>query len=286
MTSLRYKMMQGFLRATRFRFRMLRDAKINNPRYTTPRGNTAKRYTRTEFEGHAVWTVHPKSGPTERVYVHEHGGGYVYAITDVHWGPIAELAEQAGITIIMPEYPLPPVSTTDIHDWACRHYASVSQTYGAENVWLGGDSAGGNLALVIAQKLAGSEAAPRNPLVLWSPWVNLTPLESISKDDDYEALITPYGLEPAVSQYAPNWDRTNPLISPTFADLSTLPAMHIITGGRDILHPQIMEFSAKLKAAGKLAGEIIAHEYGHYWMFYPVPDRHKTLRQIADILRA
>ena len=81
-------------------------------------------------------------------------------------------------------------------------------------------------------------------------------------------------------------DRDDPLISPALADISKLPEVHIITGEQDILFPEISEFVGKAKAAGKLASLISEPEYGHYWMFYPVPDRHKTLKQIAAILGA
>ncbi len=286
MSSFRYKTVQFILRSTRYRNNMIKDPARGNPRHSLPKGKYKARFKRSKFDGQNIWTIHPTSGPTETVYVHQHGGGFVYGLQPAHWMSFTELCDHANMTIILPDYPLAPGSVaTEIHDWTDRHFRSVVETFGMDNIYLGGDSAGGNLALMLAQKAAERRMPITNPLILWSPWLDLTERrEPITKDDDYEALITPYGLEPIVTVFAGDMARTDPLISPALADISSLPKMHIITGAQDILHPEIMEFARKAKAEGKLRSLISEPEYGHYWMFYPVPDRHKTLRQIAALL--
>ena len=68
-------------------------------------------------------------------------------------------------------------------------------------------------------------------------------------------------------------------------ELSDLPPVHVLTGMKDLLFTDIEIFSQRLKDAGKLASYRAEPKYGHYWMFYPVPDRHKTLGDMADLLR-
>lgn len=286
MTSFRYKLMQFGLRATFYRNKMIKDAPKGNARHSTPKGKYKARFIRSEFDGRAVWTIHPQSGPTEQVYVHQHGGGFIYGLLPLHWMSFSELCDLAQMTIILPDYPLAPSHVAaEIHDWTDRHFMSLTQTHGIQNIWLGGDSAGGNLALVLAQKAKARGAPISNPLMLWSPWVDLTEPETpFTKEDDYEALITPFGLEPIVGVYAGDLSRDDPLISPALADMATLPEMHIITGEQDILYPAAKDFAARAKTAGKLKSLISEPDYGHYWMFYPVPDRHKTLREIAGLL--
>lgn len=287
-TSVSYTLIQGFFRLTRYRNRMLKDAVRGNQRNARPRGRQAKRWQRAEFDNRAVWLCHPRNGETDRVYVHEHGGGYVYGLQSVHFMSLRELADHAGVTVILPDYPLPPQACApEIMDWADRHFASVVECYGLENVALGGCSAGGNLALAALQMRRARGDANPETVILWSPWLDLTPFDTPpTKDEDYEALITPYGLEPAVGAYlgASDMDRADPLISPLFADLSTLPTLNIVTGQRDVLYPAISEFANKVMKAGKLGDYVAEPDYGHYWMFYPVKDRHKTLMQIAEML--
>ena len=287
-TSFRYKAMQGILRATRYRNIMPKDAARGNQRNMEPKGRLARRWERSEWDGRAVWTCHPEAGPAERVYVHQHGGGYVYGIQKLHYMSLSELADHAGVSVIMPDYPLPPdARAPEIMDWADRHFASVVESHGLSNVALGGCSAGGNLALAILQRRAARGEANPETVVLWSPWVDLTEAETPpTKADDYEALITPFGLEPAVGAYLGDsgLDRADPLVSPERMAFDGIPPLHIVTGEKDILFPSIERFAARARDAGKLGHYVTEPEYGHYWMFYPVPDRHPTLKRIAEWL--
>lgn len=287
-TTLRYKLLQGIFRATGYRNNMLKDVVKGEQRNTLPKGKQATRWERSEFEGRAVWTCHPKTGATDRAYVHQHGGGFVYGIAPIHYMSLSEIADHAGMTVIMPDYPLPPQTHAPaIIDWADRHFTAVVDHYGLDNVSLGGCSAGGNMTLALLQRRIKRGDGNPTIITLWSPWVDLTPADSPpTKESDTEALITPFGLEPAVNTYLGDskMDRADPLISPLFADLSDMPTLNIVTGEQDILYPSICEFADKAKAAGKLGQFITEPDYGHYWMFYPVPDRHRTLKQIAGML--
>ena len=288
-TSLRYKAVQGVLRATRYRNHMLKDAARGEQRNALPKGRSARRWTRAEFDGRAVWMCHPEGGETKGVYVHQHGGGYVYGIQPIHYMSLQEVCDHAGMTVIMPDYPLPPdAHAPEILDWADRHLASVMECYGLEDTRLGGCSAGGNLALAILQRRRDRGEGNPDTVILWSPWVDLTPADTPpTAADDYEALITPFGLEPAVSGYVGDsgMDRADPLVSPANMDFAGMPNLHIVTGERDILFPSIERFAARAREAGVLGHYLTEPDYGHYWMFYPVPDRHPTLRTIADWLR-
>lgn len=144
---------------------------------------------------------------------------------------------------------------------------------------LGGDSAGGNLALAMSQKtpVAG-------PLVLLSPWVDLVPEDMADDIPNAEILLDPVTLKAAGRYYVGETDPKDPLMSPVFADPNDLPEVAIFAGEKDLLFGQIMKFSDRMSAAGKLAKLAVYGEFGHYWMFYPVPDRESTLIEIAAIL--
>jgi acetyl esterase/lipase len=283
-----YKLLTAVFRATRYRDQMIKDAASGNQRNALPKGKMAKRWERSEFDGRAVWTCHPEAGPSDRVYIHEHGGGYVYGILPGHYMSLSELADHSGQTVILPDYPLPPqIHAPGIIDWADRHLTAVVENYGVGNVSIGGCSAGGNLALAVLQRRAERGDPHPAKTILWSPWVDLTEAETPpTKADDYEAVITPFGLEPAVENYLGDsgMDRASPIVSPMLADMTALPVMDIVTGAKDILNPSIVKFAEKAKAAGKLGHYITEPDYGHYWMFYPLKDRHHTLKQIAGWL--
>ena len=222
--SFAYKALESILRLTKTRNRMLKDAARGEQRNETPKGKLAKRWEPAEFDGRSVWICHPQGGETQRVYVHEHGGGYVYGLMRLHFTSLSELSDYAGMTVILPDYPLPPQARApEIMDWADRHFSSIVDCYGLENVSLGGCSAGANLALAILQKRVSRGDANPKTVALWSPWLKLTSAETPpNKADDYEAVITPFGLEPAVNAYIDN--QTTEVVYRDFCDISVAVA--------------------------------------------------------------
>ena len=101
---------------------------------------------------------------------------------------------------------------------------------------LAGDSAGGNLALVLTQAL--KEAGRRLPgkLVLCSPWTDMS-----CSGDSYEAhkeddpVLTRAYLEAVRQAYAPQGGWDQPELSPLFQDVSGFPPVLVQYGGHEIL---------------------------------------------------
>lgn len=288
MTSLRYKIVEGILRAVKYRDNMLKDIKSHNARHCKPPQKVAARYERQRFDGQDVWVCRPKANASTpaKAYVHIHGGGFVYGLQPMHYVSLCELSDASGAVVILPDYPLPPsASPKQIADWSLAQYLSITAQYGAENVTLGGCSAGANLALVVSQLLSHRGHTQPAAMQLWSPWIDLYTDRELSPAQNNEALITADALIPARAYYAQGRDLQDPLISPAFMDVDDLPPVHIITGQKDVLFTDIDIFAQRLKAAGKLTSYKVEPEFGHYWMFYPVPDRRPTLAYLAGLLK-
>ena len=74
---------------------------------STPPGNRVKnRWARSEFQGRDIWTCHPQTGPSDKVYIHHHGGAYAMGLMDLQYWTMTRLADMSGTTIILPDYPL------------------------------------------------------------------------------------------------------------------------------------------------------------------------------------
>jgi monoterpene epsilon-lactone hydrolase len=280
MTTLRYRLFEGLLKISGAGRTIEKGLKRGNiPSEKVPSG-LQSRWSETEFQGRAVFTCAPVGHDTGRVYVHQHGGGYVVGLIGLHFAMFTKLVDMAGVTVVLPDYPLPPEATADqIIDWGVAHYDTIIAEYGSEKVMLGGDSAGGNLALAISQK-----RAVETPLLLLSPWVDVLPTDLPDDIPNAEILLDPAILKVAGKRYAGSYDPQSPLISPIFAKPEDLPEVMIFTGEKDLLFKQISKFAAQMDAAGKLAKLATYGEFGHYWMFYPTPDRNSTLVELAAII--
>jgi acetyl esterase len=101
-------------------------------------------------------------GGPQPLLVYYHGGGFVIGDLDVYDQACRLLCRHAGVHVLSieyrkaPEHPFPaaPDDATTAFDWA---QANAAAEFGAdpERVAVGGDSAGGNLAAVVARE-AGS----------------------------------------------------------------------------------------------------------------------------------
>jgi acetyl esterase/lipase len=280
MTTLRYKLFETVLKLSGAGKTIEKGlARGHVPSEAVP-SKLSKRWERSEFQGRDIFTCRPVGKGNGRIYVHQHGGAYVLGLNSLHFSMFTKLADMAGVTIILPDYPLPPeASAPEIIDWATAHYASVVAEHGAETVRLGGDSAGGNLALAMGQKMP-----IESPLVLLSPWVDLDASDMPDDIPNLEILLDPITLKAAGHRYAGDLSPRDPLISPIFADPASLPEVIIFTGEKDLLFGHITKFADQMRAAGKLTKLAAFGEFGHYWMFYPVPDRDSTLIELAAII--
>ena len=253
------------------------------PPSDAPPRKVASRWVKTRFRDRDIWTCAPKANPTGRAYVHQHGGAYVLGLNGLQFSMMTELSDTTGAVIILPDYPLPPERfAEDIIDWAAAHFDAVVTEYGSENIMLGGDSAGANLALALCQTIPDIAT---DRLILISPWVDLDMANMDADTPNSELLLDPVSLRRAGHRYAGNRKPADPLISPINANLTKMPPMTIITGEMDLLHSDIAQFAALAKAAGVRRKYAVYGEYGHYWMFYPTPDRCDVMMVLADALK-
>ena len=217
------------------------------------------------------WHHGPNVHPTARV-VYFHGGGYVSGSPRTHRYFTATLAKLSGLPILSvdyrraPEDPFPAALDDAVAAirWARDHDAVGPSP--ATRLFVGGDSAGGGLALAAMLRLRElGEPLPDGALLL-SPWTDLTlsgpTVQQRRADDpmlDYDqgaAWADMYrGDEPADS----------PLVSPLFADLAGLPPLYVLVGGREILYDD----SVRLVARGRAAGVEVHLDYEpdmfHIW---------------------
>jgi len=272
MTTLKYKLFEAVLRVTNYRDVIFKDIKKDHIGSARPKGKYAARFEMTEFQGRKLWTVHPKSGPSDKRYIHFHGGAYVYRLLPNHFPTIAELADESGVTIVLPDYPIYPKTAEETHEWSQAYFESVVQERGIENTVMGGCSAGGNLALAVLQLRRAAGLDNPSETILWSPWVDMTMTRDATPHNPKEPLLSVKGIVAAADRFVIGRNAKDPLISPIFSDLKDLSSFHVFTGQQDLLFPQIEAFADKARAVGVLKTYKAEPEFGHYWMFYPTQD--------------
>ena len=187
---------------------------------------------------HGEWTYVNRAHMKKYIILYCHGGGYstgscVYARTLT-----TKLATSTSMDVLSfdyrlaPENPYPAATEDAMQVW--NHLMLLG--YGARDVILAGDSAGGNLALSLMLRLKQENRLLPRGAVLMSPWTDLTSSgkSHISKASIDPVLNADY-LQEMITNYAPGQDLTNPLISPLFGNFEGFPPVYIQVGSNEIL---------------------------------------------------
>ncbi len=110
--------------------------------------------------------------------------------------------------------------------------------YGAREVVVAGDSAGGNLALVLAMQLRTRGGGCPARLVLFSPWTDMTASgRSYETRRDIDPMITMDYIRAVRAVYAPGQELSSPLLSPLLGDFYRFPPALIQVGRTNTCFP-------------------------------------------------
>lgn len=185
----------------------------------------------------AEWSLAPGSDPG-RVLLYFHGGGYCSGSIRSHRSMVSETGRAARVRTLAlayrlaPEHPFP--AALDDAVAAVEHLLGMG--IAANRIAIGGDSAGGGLALATLLRLR--DAGRPLPACAWlvSPWVDLEMTgASIDTKDADDPLIHRAYLEELASAYCGSESPRNPLISPVHADLGGLPPTIVQVGSAETL---------------------------------------------------
>ena len=184
------------------------------------------------------WSTAPGSDPS-RVLLFFHGGGYCSGSIRSHRRMVTEAGRSAGIRTLAvgyrlaPEHPFPAAMEDALTAWRCLR----KQGLAARHIAVGGDSAGGGLALVLNTQLRDAKEELPGCAWLVSPWTDLTMSGStLTTKDDTDPIIHRAYLGELADAYVPTrMDRKDPRISPLYAELTGLPPMLIQVGSAETL---------------------------------------------------
>ncbi len=237
-----------------------------------------------ERPGHPfpVHELVPPGPPPSRTVLYLHGGGFIGDLDPFHWRFVAGLAHASGARFVVPAYPLTPTHTwRDSHPPLLRLFEQLA-VEAPQGVTLMGDSAGGGLALALAQQVARLPGPQPTKVVLVAPWVDLagtTPGTEEARSQD--PWLTLSKLRLYGSWWAGEDDVHRPEVSPLHGDLAGLPPLLVMCGTRDLLLPQVRELVRRATAAGTSVTYVEAPGLLHVYPVLPVPEAGPARREIA-----
>lgn len=245
----------------------------------TPNKRQRKRYNieESDFRGQPVWTY---PGNDTLIY-YIHGGGFVAGFSYFYFPMMGEIGRKSGASLIAPDYPLfPNIDAAGTHEWILAHYAETIERLKPSKVVLMGDSAGANAAMVLAQNLTAAKT-PADRLVLLSPWIDLRMAHPDMVQHDEEQLLDGDKILLAAERHAGDLSLDDPIISPIFGELNSLPPTWIFTADKDLLHADIMTSAETMRKAGLMPELDLVKGLAHVYMLMPTPEGKAGLTRIA-----
>jgi epsilon-lactone hydrolase len=238
--------------------------------------------------GWPVYSAQPKRGPASKHVLYLHGGAYVAEVAKPHWKLVEELVTASSAEVLLPIYPLAPASTAAETVPAVAALVSrLIEQHSAEDVVLMGDSAGGGMALAVAQLLRNEGRRQPAEIVLIAPWLDVTMSDPRQREiDRSDPWLAGPGLAEAGRLYAGELDPTDFRVSPLHGDISGLPPITVFTGTRDILHTDALGLADRASAAGSPLNLHTGQGLFHVYPLLPTPEGKAARAQIVRQLSA
>jgi acetyl esterase len=199
------------------------------------------------------------------VLVYYHGGGWVIGDLETHDTLCRELANLSGCAIVAVDYRLAPEhrfpaavdDASAAARWVRAHAGELNLD--ASRLAVGGDSAGGNLAAVVAIDARDRGDLPIAFQLLIYPVTDQRCTAPSHAENGQGYLLTRESMEYFGSHYMADraqyddW-RASPLLHP---DLSKLPPALVVTAGFDPLRDEGAAYAERLTAAGNRASYVL-----------------------------
>jgi acetyl esterase/lipase len=194
-------------------------------------------------------------GDTSGVLLYLHGGAFVVETPRAHGAFVSELAARTGMMAVMPSYRLAPEEPfpAAVEDVMACYRGLLDLGYASEDIVVAGDSAGGNLTLVLLQQ-ACKEGLPLPAAgVMLSPGMELSgKLRSHNINTFSDPMFNQYALQQVITHYL--HDNLELLkderVSPLRGNFEGLPPLCFVASNIEIFRDCSIQAARKAEQAG------------------------------------
>ncbi|WP_234793607.1 alpha/beta hydrolase [Mycolicibacterium porcinum] len=207
------------------------------------------------------------------VLVYFHGGGFVLCDLDSHDSCCRRLANGIGAIVVSvdyrlaPEHPYPAAVDDALAatEWVAAHAGELGGD--PARLVVAGDSAGGNLAAVVAMTARDRGGPPIAFQVLIYPVVDQRRKSSLSSPHTKSGVLTAEHMQWFTAQYlGDSGAQSEVSASPILGDMTGLPDGHVLTGALDPLCEEGEEY-ARMLAAGGAKVSVRRYDRGFHGFF-------------------
>jgi len=245
-------------------------------------------YREIDIQGmYGEWVSVNRAHMKKYIILHCHGGGYSTGSSLYARTLTSKLAASTSMDVLCfdyrlaPEHPYPAAVEDAIKAW---DYLMLFG-YGARDVILTGDSAGGNLALALTLRLKKEGRLLPRGIVLMSPWTDLTSSgDSFETKAELDPVLNRAYIDRMVQAYAGGQELKNPLISPLYGDFAGFPPTYIQVGENEILLSDSIRLHQAFVDANVSVRMDVYPNMWHVFQMSPIKAARDAMNQNAEFI--
>lgn len=253
----------------------------------------APRATRTRWTrlgGRDTLELVPRGADTGCVVFYLHGGGFAFGSPRAYAALAGQLAWRSGARALLPSYRLAPenpfpAAPDDVYDaWQ----GLMAEGIDPARVVIGGDSAGGALALGLLGRLCAEGAPLPAGAFGLSPLTDVTYSgQSFVDNASRDAVLPAERAHEMARMFLAGQSAKAPSISPLYGDFEGAPPVWLTVGDTEILRDDAARFADRCRAQGVDVTLVEREDLPHVWpLFHNVlPEARETLDTLARWIR-
>lgn len=235
------------------------------------------------------WVSAPDADPG-RAILYLHGGGYLIGSIDTHRSLAARLSRASGARVLVIDYRLAPEHPhpAAVEDSVAAYRWMLAQGLKPSRIAVGGDSAGGGLAVAALVAIRDAKLAMPAAGVCLSPWVDLEGIgDSMTTKAGVDPMVQKEALLGMAKAYLGGKDPRTPLAAPLYADLSGLPPLLIQVGTAETL----LDDAARIAERARKAGVNVTYQPWenmiHVWQLFAsmLEEGQQAIERIGQFVR-
>lgn len=237
-----------------------------------------------------ILDIVPRAITAQTVVLYIHGGAFVFGSPKTHSAMVAQLCKRLGARAVLPRYRLAPENPfpAAFDDVRTAWDGLIASGVDPKHIIVGGDSAGGALALTLLGALIHDGADLPAGVFCLSPLTDLTYSgESFRANADIEAVLPAARAGDMVEMYLAGHPVDDPRANPLSAEFTGAPRMWITAGDTEILLDDSRRIVARLKEVGVDTTYTEERDLPHVWPLFhnTLPEGGRTLDALSKWIK-
>ena len=243
-----------------------------------------------EHEGRTVPVLHVEAQEADDgpVILYFHGGGYVFGSPRTHAAMLARLSRETKLRTVLPDYAKAPERPFPAAlDDALAAYRALE--WHEEGIVLGGDSAGGGLALALLGEITRLGLPQPRGVFTFSPLADMTfSGESLVENAKSDVVLPAGRAREMVEMYMADHDPEDPRATPLNAGFKGACPVWIVVGDTEILRDDAVRMARHLRGEGVEVHDRVERGLPHVWPLFHnlLPEGRATLRDLGVWIRS